>query len=114
MPEGMHELKLNALAVAILKHDQKPQGPKSEGDYLWIKCGRKTTAPKLLQQCKLRLDSLQEEEIVLKHGPRILDANTPMSEIGDPQDRLVVLEVFGKSEMSSRLLADRQPLEPTQ
>ena len=36
-----------------------------------------------------------------------------MSEIVDAQDRLVVLEVVGKSELSSRLASDRQPLKPT-
>ena len=113
MPESMHELKPNALAVAILKPDQKVEGPKSEGQYLWVKCASKTTAVKILQQCKLRL-APSSDELVLKHGPRIVDPHTPMSELVDVRDHLVVLEVFTEPELSSRMLADRQPLRPTQ
>jgi len=38
MPAMMHSLKPTALAVAILKPDRKPEGPKNEEDFLWIKC----------------------------------------------------------------------------
>jgi len=54
-----------------------------------------------------------QEDSVLKHGPKALDLETPMSEIVHQGDRLVVLEVVAKSELSSRLPTDRQPLKPT-
>ena len=38
MPAVMHSLKPTALAVAILKPDRKPEDPKNEENFLWIKC----------------------------------------------------------------------------
>lgn len=38
MPESMILNKPNAVAVAILKPDQKPDGLKTDDHYLWIKC----------------------------------------------------------------------------
>ncbi|KAL8700510.1 MAG: hypothetical protein Q9201_005409 [Fulgogasparrea decipioides] len=112
MPEGMQLTKPDALAVAILKPDLKPEGAKSEEDYLWIKCLGKTTASKIHQQCELRTSS--QGDFVLKHGLRMLAHQTPMSEIVNPHDRLVVLEQVGRSEYYARLaLAEgRQPLQP--
>lgn len=129
MPAVMHSLKPTALAVAILKPNRKPEGPKNEDDFLWIKCSevcslsvdlghltdcnQRTTGIKLRVQCQIKMGTTLQEDFVLKHGLKILDWETPMSEIVHQGDRLVVLEVVAKSDFPSRLPSDRQPLQPT-
>lgn len=130
MPVG--ELKPNSVVVAILRPDRKHSGPNTSEDYLWIRCPGRTTAPKLheqvsdsaslssplsdtdldiSQECKLRVS--MQEAFDLKHEGELLSLATPMGSIANPDDRLVVLEMVGKSDFSSRLPPERQPLKPT-
>ena len=89
MPANSHELKPNALAVTVPEPDQKPYVPKSGPGYL-------------LQLCiRLRTPSL-DEGFVSKQSLKILDHLTPVSELMKSHIRLVVLEVFDKSEIFSR------------
>lgn len=54
-----------------------------------------------------------QDGFVLRHDLKVLNLETPMSEIVGRSDRLVVLEVVATSEPSLRLPIDRQPLKPT-
>ncbi|KAL8955052.1 MAG: hypothetical protein Q9183_006812 [Haloplaca sp. 2 TL-2023] len=115
-PESvLHTNKSNSVTVAILKPDQVPDGPKSDDNYLWIKCFGKTTADKLYAQCKLK--NGDDRAFVLLHGARVIPSTMPMSEIVTLPDGLVALQQINEVDYSARLTPSktltpsRQPLQ---
>ncbi|KAI4255107.1 MAG: hypothetical protein LQ352_002736 [Teloschistes flavicans] len=124
MPESMQLNKPNALAVAILKPDRKPDGPKYEDDYLWVKCfavsnyallpyladrAQRTTAEKLHEQCTLKAPP--GEAFRLVHNASVLHPETTIGSISSSTSSLVVLEQIREAELETRLGRPRSALQ---
>ncbi|MCJ1400989.1 hypothetical protein MMC11_004200 [Xylographa trunciseda] len=91
--------------------DKKPEGPKTEEDYLWVKCHQRVTADVILQQYKARNPS---EDVVLRHNGHIIHNDT-MKMLDLYDDHVVAFEAIKLSDidMPTATFVPRKPLQPS-
>ncbi|MCJ1387289.1 hypothetical protein MMC18_000130 [Xylographa bjoerkii] len=91
--------------------DRKPEGPKTEDDYLWVKCHQRVTADLIIQQYKARNPT---EDIVLRHNGKNV-TNEAMRELDVFDDHIIAFEAIKKADINARTATPtpRKPLQPS-
>ncbi|MCJ1384792.1 hypothetical protein MMC17_007910 [Xylographa soralifera] len=97
--------------AGVLMCDKNPAGPKTEEDYLWVKCHQRVTADLILQQYKIRNLT---EDVVLRNNGRIV-GNEPMKLLDVYEDHVIAFEAVKKSDIDVSTAASipRKPLQPS-
>ncbi|MCJ1479498.1 hypothetical protein MMC13_008184 [Lambiella insularis] len=97
--------------AGVLDAGLRPEGPKTESDYLWVKCHQKVTADLIAEQYKARHP---DQDVVLWHNGKIVTDHL-MKTLDIYNDHIIAFEAIRKSDLESRalLLTARQPLSPS-
>ena len=81
-----------------------------EEDFLWIKCHGSISVKTIYEQYTAKHP--EEGEIKLKLGSKVPSDTTPMRDLDEFNDRLIVFEPFRGSDPPVRASVERVPLQP--
>lgn len=81
-----------------------------EEDFLWIKCHGSISVKTIYEQYTAKHP--EEGEIKLKLGSKVPSDTTPMKDLDEFNDRLIVFEPFRGSDPPVRASVERVPLQP--
>ncbi|MCJ1284330.1 hypothetical protein MMC26_003661 [Xylographa opegraphella] len=97
--------------AGVLMCDKNTAGPKTEEDYLWVKCHHRVTADKILQQYKARNPT---EDVVLRSNGRIV-GNETMKMLDVHGDQVIAFEGIKRSDVHvpAAGTTSRKPLHPS-
>ena len=99
--------------VAILKSVVQPASSVyREEDFLWIKCHGSISVKTIYEQYITKHP--EDGDIKLKLGIKVPSGTTPIRDLDEFNDRLIVFEAFKDSDPSARASVERLPLQQIQ
>lgn len=99
--------------VAVVKPVDHPENfVYREEDFLWIKCHGSISVKTIYEQYTAKHP--EDGQIKLKLGSKVPSDPTPMRDLDEFKDRLIVFEPFKNSDPSAQAPAERVPLQPIQ
>ena len=99
--------------VAVLKSIAQPAtSVYGEEDFLWIKCHGSISVKTIYEQYTAKHPEVGD--VKLKLGSKFPSETTPIRDLDEFNDRLVVFEPLKDSDQSARASVERVPLQPIQ
>lgn len=104
------KVKPTTLWVGVLKSHLHPSDLHHEDEFLWIKCHKGVSVGTVLAQYTQKFPA--EGSVVLKYGTTIPAQDRTMGQLDELGDRTIAFEAIKVGDLSTRMPADRAPLQP--